>query len=327
MKDLKSDVSETQALQQEEPVHTIGSLLKSARLARNLSIESVSKSLNLRMTIVNDIEADDFSNIGSSTYARGYIKNYARLVVADPLLIHECIDSQLGKLCDPAMQSFSRKTTREATDSRLIWLTYLIVFTLLALFILWWIQKAELFGTKADLSQPSIEEVEQLAIQTVPSSIQSQTTTDEIKSNKAILPQDNNPVVSVSGEESHSVLPRGQDEAPREEVNIEDAEITQDNATSQVNDLKLVEANDTVLTEINLTLTGDCWIKIQDATGEVIVSGLKKSGRSITVSGQAPFQAIFGAPRVIQLSLNGKTVNLDKFPSGRVARMTLPLNE
>ena len=326
MKELQSDVPETQALQ-EEPIYTIGSLLKSARLSRDLSIESVSKALNLRMSIVNDIEVDDFSNIGSSTYARGYIKNFARFVVADPLLIHECIDRQLGNTCDPTMQSFSRKTTRDATDSRLVWLTYLIVFALLALFILWWVQKAELFGATADLSQPSIEEVEQLAIQAEPKAVQLQPSTDDASSIMPTDPELDDSAINNVESESKLVLPSGQIDDNKALDNVKPAEKTQVDTPSQATHIKSTEAINPVLTEINLTLTGDCWIKIQDATGEVIVSGLKKSGRTIAVSGKAPFKAIFGAPNVIQLSLNGKTVNLDGFPSSQVARMTLPLSE
>ncbi|MBE8167798.1 MAG: DUF4115 domain-containing protein [Shewanella sp.] len=331
MKDLQSDVPETQALQ-EEPIHTIGSLLKSARLAREFSIESVSKTLNLRMTIVNDIEADDFSNIGSSTYARGYIKNFARLVVADPLLIHDCIDKQLGKVCDPTMQSFSRKTTRDATDSRLVWMTYLIVFALLALFILWWVQKVELFGTKADLSQPSIEEVEQLAIQAGSESIQLQTSNDDFTSSIPVAPELDNSAVNRLESNSKLVLPSGRIDDGSElsktkQAETAQAKTTQIDTTPQAAKVKATKAADQVLTDINLTLTGDCWIKIQDTTGKVLVSGLKKSGRSINVSGKAPFKAIFGAPSVIQLSLNGETINLDRFPSGQVAKMILPLSE
>ncbi|MGB0894242.1 MAG: RodZ domain-containing protein [Parashewanella sp.] len=324
MTENNAEVSDLDSKEQQSQ-ETIGSLISAARLAKKLTIEAVAKELNLRHSIITDIEQDDFSNIASSTYTRGYIKNFARFVEVDPELLAQCIERQLGQGNAPVMQSFSRKTTREATDSRLMWVTYLIVFVLLALFVAWWVQKSNLFTDTPDPSKPSIEETAQIAsleqkkvdqesIETLPLAMEELQTSSSLthKSDISVDGDNDQPTSALSDELQQQV--DADFSLPNEEPMAVSAEV------------KNIPINET-LTEINLTLTGDCWINIQDATGKVIVDGLKESGRIISVAGKAPFKAIFGAPKAIQLTLNGKPVNLDKFPAGRVARMTLPLIE
>mgnify|MGYP003651231206 CR=1 FL=1 len=139
-------------------VVTAGAILKAAREAKGLSLETVATQLHLRPKIINDLENDIFVNIASTTYVRGYIKNYARVVNADINQIQQCLSHQLPEIVAPAMQSFSRKTTHQARNSRLNLVTYLIVAVLIAMLVLWWVQKSSLL-TNVDLSQPTVEEI------------------------------------------------------------------------------------------------------------------------------------------------------------------------
>ncbi|MBB1383650.1 helix-turn-helix domain-containing protein, partial [Shewanella sp. SR41-2] len=139
-------------------VVTAGAILKAAREAKGLSLETVATQLHLRPKIINDLENDIFVNIASTTYVRGYIKNYARVVNADINQIQQCLSHQLPEIVAPAMQSFSRKTTHQARNSRLNLVTYLIVAVLIAMLVLWWVQKSSLL-TNIDLSQPTVEEI------------------------------------------------------------------------------------------------------------------------------------------------------------------------
>ena len=82
-----------------------------------------------------------------------------------------------------------------------------------------------------------------------------------------------------------------------------------------------------LLTEINLQLTENCWIKLEDATGKVLILGEKKAGYNKTVAGEPPFKAVFGAPQAVKLSLGNEVVDLSHLPKSRVARLTLPLED
>ncbi|MCL1089797.1 DUF4115 domain-containing protein [Shewanella profunda] len=140
------------------PDVTLGKILKNAREEKGLSIADTAVKLHLRPGIVEDLEADNFTNIASPTYVRGYVKNYARMVGVDYALIQACLAKQVPLVTSPAMQSFSRKTSYQASDTKLKWVSIFIVIVLLGLLVVWWMQKSTLLTT-VDVSQPTVEEV------------------------------------------------------------------------------------------------------------------------------------------------------------------------
>lgn len=58
-----------------------GTYLKEAREAAQLSCTQVAEALRLRTSVIHAIEKEELKNIGvPTTFIRGYIKNYARLL-------------------------------------------------------------------------------------------------------------------------------------------------------------------------------------------------------------------------------------------------------
>ena len=66
-----------------EDHQSIGQLLKTAREAMGFSYEDIAAQLNLRVTLIQEIEKDNFEGISALTYVRGYLKNYASKVGVD----------------------------------------------------------------------------------------------------------------------------------------------------------------------------------------------------------------------------------------------------
>lgn len=322
----------------DEPTLTLGVLLKKARENKGASVEDIAAQLHLRPTIIKEIEADNLLEIGAVTYVRGYVKNYARAVQADPFEVQTCLDKQLLNDAQPSMQSFSRKTTHQARDGRLMALTYVIVFILLALMVLWWFQKSSM-ETTVDYSQPTVEEMAASAEEAM---------YDEslINSEAALSAQSNNipldeRIVETIGDNVADNSNTEQYIASNQDVtsvdSVTEPAVTKPQvaeASSQVSAAQLLasmvdsqdtDTSDTVTSALMLTLSGDCWIKVTDANGNTLIDGLKKSGRDINVTGAEPFAVILGAPQVVNIQLNGTQVSLDQYPSGKVARFSLPL--
>ncbi|WP_137226419.1 RodZ domain-containing protein [Shewanella sp. MEBiC00475] len=301
-------------------VVTAGAILKAAREAKGISIETVATQLHLRPKIINDLENDIFVNIASTTYVRGYIKNYARIVNADISQIQQCLSHQLPEIVAPAMQSFSRKTTHQARNSRLNLVTYLIVAVLIALLVLWWVQKSSLL-TNVDFSKPTVEEIAAGSNQLEP---------HQIMSSEAVTPNVN--------ELNHDGSDNVSDSANNAAIEAEDKLIqTAQNAASAATVLSTntlnTDSTSTTSTDTNvdgvesvltIELSGDCWVNVTDANGKVMVDGVKSAAYRIEVSGKKPFKVILGAPQVASISLDGEKVSLAEFVNGRVARLTLP---
>ena len=66
-----------------------GGQLKQAREAKGFSLSEVAKALHYKTSLVEQIEADDYSDMRSETFARGYLKAYAKYlnVPADDIIV------------------------------------------------------------------------------------------------------------------------------------------------------------------------------------------------------------------------------------------------
>ena len=67
----------------------LGSLIKKARKDASFSIDDLSGATNIRVSLLREIEADDFTHCGGETYSRGHIRNIATKLGVDPqIFIH-----------------------------------------------------------------------------------------------------------------------------------------------------------------------------------------------------------------------------------------------
>lgn len=69
--------------------------------------------------------------------------------------------------------------------------------------------------------------------------------------------------------------------------------------------------------------SGKSWISVRDATGQELVYGLKNSGQSVTVTGQAPFSINIGNVNVTTMTRNGRVVSLKPYTRGEIASFRL----
>ncbi|MNF99726.1 Cytoskeleton protein RodZ [compost metagenome] len=75
--------------------------------------------------------------------------------------------------------------------------------------------------------------------------------------------------------------------------------------------------------QVQLQFTADCWTQVTDGAGKVLLSGLKRKGESVSLSGKPPFSVRLGYARGAQVSYNGQAVNVAPFTSGETARLKL----
>ncbi len=317
MTDKHIDMLKDEGENSEEVVLTLGELLKQAREIQQLSVDDVASQLHLRPLIIREIESNDFSNIASPTYVKGYVKNYARFVEADKEKVEAALAEYFPVVNAPTMQSFSRKTTREAKEGRFMMLTYFIFFVLAVLLVVWWIQKSDMTAG-IDVANITVEEAAEIAVGeeqisvevldvTPPEAVQdeSQTGIEPEASVEEPLPVESKQVIEGINEDVAAVI-----------VNEEATELQ----TAISEPTSVAEIADATL---RMELTDDCWIKVTDAQGKTLVNGLRIGGSAFDVLGQEPFEVILGAPQAVKLIINGEDVDLAKYPTGKVARLTV----
>ena len=62
---------------------SLGSLIAKARKDAGLSLEDLAAKTNIRISVLSEIEKNNFSHCGGETYARGHVRNIAAILKAD----------------------------------------------------------------------------------------------------------------------------------------------------------------------------------------------------------------------------------------------------
>lgn len=142
-------------------VATPGQLLQEAREAAQLSVDDISRKLHLKAALIIAIEKNNFDEIASVTFARGYLKAYAKLVHADEeevLTAFECFNDAEQQT---QMQTFSNRKGKNKLDSWLMILTLLLVVGIVAAVAVWFMRNQQTEPTPVSASASTSEVVAQ----------------------------------------------------------------------------------------------------------------------------------------------------------------------
>ncbi|WP_417349752.1 RodZ domain-containing protein [Ferrimonas sp.] len=320
-----NDNQQHQEQQEESTVITPGPLLRAAREASGLTTQQVAQRLSLRRSVVEGIENDDYESGTTTTYLRGYVRNYARLVGVSEKQIALALSALPHSQAETNMQSFSRRTSKQQRDSRWMLLTWAIVLALVGLLVWWWVSKPQsLLETSSEISLPSIvssEPERRSAAELVPQPqkpVEQQTLAQTLDASPEVVEpevQDQTPMSSDEGQPDQlSAEPTQQ---PQVTQAVEADELAADEPQADV------AAPQLALDKVSLTLTGDCWMLLKDADGNTLMEGLKRSGYQTALEGKAPMKLRVGAPEVVSLSFNGNPIDMSGYRPGRVAVITL----
>lgn len=325
---------------------TTGERLRAAREVRGLSQQAVAERLCLKVSTVKDIEDDKSPAELASTFLRGYIRSYARLVGVpeEEILPMMAKQAPVRDSKVQPMQSFSLGKRRKKKDGWLMSITWLILFVVVGLTGAWWWQNHK--AQQADLTQMAdqtqAEEHGDASDNSIPlnfNSQQSETDADTAgtASQPTQSPSDNaqpqtSPVTPTVSAESPStpstaaVMPPAP--AASAPVSTMPAPESAPASTATVQPgLPTAQAAVSAATPhsgLSLAFNGDCWLEVADASGKKLFSGLKHRGETLDVTGSAPYKLKIGAPNVVTVHYQGKPVDLTRFVrTNQVARFTV----
>lgn len=115
-----------------------GQTLRQAREQQNLTVAQVAQQLNLSKSLIDDIELDQVDAKLSSTFVRGYLRSYAKLLKLPVQQVLDAYSSNSKGLHQvPSLtRSFSKRTAKEATENRFMWVTYFVIAVFVVLLVL-----------------------------------------------------------------------------------------------------------------------------------------------------------------------------------------------
>lgn len=312
---------------QTQTLPDLGEQLRQARLSRGFDVETVSEHTRLRPDIIEKIENNQFSSIGAPVYVRGYLTRYALYLGLDESAVQE------GYQPSEASNGLGLRLASAGTESqyrpyrRTEWrsLTALVLVIVVCVGLLFelmndnsWVMRQIHNTFNAQAPQP---EKPQIVLQ---------------------IGADKPPVAQKSADNSAALglTPVGADTKPAgapltlsstEDLHKADAAaaaaqtpaVLPAPASTPALPLPAATAPAPVSGNIVLKVTGQNWIEIKNAQGKVVASKIYKAGNVLTLpSSDGPYHMNIGRPQQLQLSIDGKTADINQF-RGKKAHLFL----
>ena len=330
-----------------------GERLKKERQKRKLDLDAAAAQLNLSVSVLRALEADDYKSLPSSTFIKGYIRSYARMLrlSGDDLVrafeyqtgVHSSMDEQ-----HPVPEAIKRKP-------KLGWYVVGLVVTLSGL-------GAYLFSagdSPNSVAEPADPVITEQIAETTPevdvqSPAQSMKNNDESTDNSPLIEQE--PVDEVEEVVTESVPPRAQIDVPEVKVppapqsslttkssaapvvaerpgeallekDVVVSELPAPATESAANQSMAMHANEELLSlsegKLTMRFSDDCWVEIRDANERLVHANLHRSGSVYSKTLIEPFDIKLGNGKAVKLSYNGNPVAVALSKRSNVANLSI----
>ncbi|QLZ58951.1 cytoskeleton protein RodZ [Citrobacter freundii] len=323
----------TEATHDKNEALSTGVRLRNAREQLGFSQQAVAERLCLKVSTVRDIEEDKAPADLASTFLRGYIRSYARLVHIPEEELLPGLEKQAP--IRPAkvapMQSFSLGKRRKKRDGWLMTFTWLVLFVVVGLTGAWWWQnhkaQQEEITTMADQSSAELNAGKDSA-QSVPLDTSAAASQDMTPP----APDDGAAADAASAPDAATVPAAAADAQQNAVVAPSQANVdTATTATTSPATAAPLPTDQAGVTTpaadpnaLVMNFTADCWLEVSDATGKKLFSGMQRKDGTLNLVGQAPYKLKIGAPAAVQIQFQGKPVDLSRFiRTNQVARLTV----
>ena len=267
-----------------------GKILLRARLLAKLTQEQVAKELYVTVYKIQSLETDDYTQVKSDTFARGYIRAYANLVKADVVDVLAAYDALMDRL--QPKNSVQMHVAAE-NNHRGAW-QFLVVIG--AFFISLWLISVWFFDNHSD---------EQYVVAVATSS------SAKAQSSKSSA-QTNFTSAAFASETSVASTSQGA-------TNL-GAVVKSTNVTAQSSSAKKAS-----LDTLSFSFREESWLEVSDSRGDVLATELEFAGSKLTLEGVAPFDVKLGNASAVDIYLNGK--KKDVIPSTGSNVLTLKIGD
>jgi len=268
---------------------SVGQLLRDAREAQGVTLEEAAMRLRLMHRQIEAMERDDFESLGQPVFARGFVRNYARLLGLAP----ESLLARMGGApAEPAAVSPVEPPLPHS------WLTSpWLILSLLGLLLVVAVPVALYLWLNSEAGDGPIKQVPPVA-----------------QSHPAPAPVTATAPVAASAE---AVAPAAQ-VVPTPSVAPAAANAEQVAAAAAAAPEPAV-----VGSALHLEFGDESWTEIKDASGRMLLRQLNHADSSVDVHGQPPFDMVIGNAAQARMTYNGRPIDLKPFIDGTVARFTL----
>lgn len=279
------------AVETEQPAAPAGNPLQAARTAAGMTLADAARHLKLSPWQVEALESGNYARLPGPVFARGFIRNYARLLKIDPAPLLEEIAGQAPAAVVTVPEKAQNGGIPFPGQRHWNWRPYVIGgLAVIALLVAY-----EFYGD--DLAQSGVEANAVSVDLPAPKIVTESRSPSDVIPAPASVPAT---VVPAGTARNDSAAP-----AVRPEVRVPVAE---------------PGPGDRV---VRMMFSRDSWVEVRDRQGRILLSQLNLAGTAQAVSGQPPLRLVVGNAGGVRLMYDDRLVDLAPFTQVDVARLTL----
>lgn len=305
-----------------------GETLRQARENNGWTLAEVALKLNLTASSLSNLETGAFDKLPGHTFARGYIRAYAKLLGMDQAALVREFDLYTGTDANGSnVHSLGRiEEPVRVSHTILRIVSLLLLIAVVGGGFIWWQDQTSMRAKDLIGLAPEHVEVEGADGTTRIHPL------DEPEDQAVAEAEGAAPVVAEAPAEQGAttelalpaapLVPVAQPQAPAAPVQPAAAvvaPVTVAPAPAPAPAVTPVAGAG----KVSVQYTADCWTQVTDGTGKVLFGGLKRKGENLEVSGKPPLSLRLGYARGAQVSYNGQPVDVAPFTSGETARLKL----
>src|SRR5690606_35213162 len=313
-----------------------GELLRAERERVGFTADEVATHLRLTRATLGYLEAGRFERLPGDTFARGYVRAYARLLKLDPARFVVQYDRYVGTNSrESSVHTIDKVDVKPKRGARLAMTlsTLLIILIMVFLGLCWWNDSRE---TPSRAAGPGIlNEVQVDSMSPRPSLTSA--LDDEPNAGAPVTaetlgePAADATVPAAEAGDSAAAQPAepatGGDTAASAPVQLAPAAPASPStaAPSAPAAAPAPSAAPAAASQGGLVMTfsGNCWVQVS-AAGRVLHSGQMQPGQTLNVDRQGPLDLVIGAASAVAtIEYNGQPVELQANASSGVARLRL----
>ncbi|EPJ94781.1 RodZ domain-containing protein [Pseudomonas psychrophila] len=308
-----------------------GETLRQARENNGWTLAEVALKLNLTASSLSNLETGAFDKLPGHTFARGYIRTYAKLLGMDQASLVRDFDLYTGTDANGSnVHSLGRiEEPVRVSHTILRIVSLLLLIAVIGGGFIWWQDQTSMRAKDLIGLTPEHVEVEG-ADGTTRIHPLDEPEDQAVAEAKA---EGEAPVVIESAPEQAASTALALPAASQVPAAAPDA-TTPASAPAVVAPV-VAPAVAPVATptaaaapvagagKVGVQYSADCWTQVTDATGKVLFGGLKRKGENLEVSGKPPLTLRLGFARGAQVTYNGQAVDVAPFTSGETARLKL----
>ncbi len=291
-----------------------GTRLREARESLGLEVDDVARQLCLSPRQVAALEADDIDQLPSPTFARGFIRNYAKLLHLDAESLLGGYRGMVTTSAGAASISLHSEGIPINTGNRKAWMAYLISSVLVILSGLgWWLY----MDWRENRPAAPVEAVKPIASELPPSPAKPAAETQP------------EPAPMGAGMSAAELTQPPQPSPPAQlapaipAAGTTGAAAAPASAANPIPASAAVAASATASGHIVMTFSAPSWVRVIDRDSKEIFHKNQPGSGQETVDGNPPFKLVIGNAAGVQISYNGKQVDLAPNTKANVAHLTL----